>query len=216
MRTRTARNGRGATTLLLTALASVTILAIITAAARPVAAQDPAPEELESAASEVVPGAWVLVTDLDGTEVQGRVTLVDGGSMTLEGQGGEEHVVTRGEVREIRVRRSRARSFAKGGAVAGGLVMGATSAYVIGQICSGSTDCGPEAGLAVVLGVGVGVLGGALLGALMGAAAPEWTEASPAGWERTPPSVRVHLGLQEALSADGPSVGVYVSLPLPR
>lgn len=110
----------------------------------------------------------------------------------------------------------RGRSFAKGGAVIGGLGGAVAGAYLRSLVCSGSTDCGGESAVFVVAGAGAGVIAGALVGAIVGSATTRWTEAKPESWSEATAPIRLQVGLEGLLVAASPQIGFAVSIPLPH
>ena len=199
------------------ALVVFAVLAMATLAmATPASAQDSSRAAHASSTPALAPGDWVRVTTKDGTDFHGRLIRADEESLTVADTGEGERVVGRDEIDEIRIRESKVASFAKGGALIGGLGMGLTSAYVINGICDGSTDCSGDAGLAVVLGAALGVAAGSIVGALVGAAASDWRTVAPDASGSAPSPVRLDVGLAQALAGGEPSVGLSVAIPLPR
>ena len=87
------------------------------------------------------------------------------------------------EVGRVEVGRSRTSRYARRGAVIVGLGVGATTAVLASELCSGSTDCGGElyAKVAVITLLGAGV--GGVIGAAIGSSAVAW---EPASWGARP------------------------------
>lgn len=167
------------------------------------------------------PGDRIRVTSVDGRLIEGRLVRLESSAIVVSQPGDETRLMGADDVGEVRVARSRVGSFAKRGAMVGGLAVGIAGIVTMSAFCQGSVDCNSGEPLAgALVGGAIGAAGGAVLGALVGAMAPGWILADPGfdGADRVA-SLRLDVrGMPGGGSATphGPALGLTLALPTPR
>lgn len=175
------------------------------------------------------PGDRIRVIPVDGEPIQGRLVRLESSALVVSTDREEARRIPSEEAEEIWLAQSRVGSFAKGGAILGGLATAGAGIALMSALCGGSTDCSSGGTLTgPLIGGAVGAAGGAVLGALVGAMAPRWVRVDPGfGSERSLPSLRLDARVERDARAGAllaaaagaplePALSLSLSLPAPR